>query len=87
MEMTGGNRVWNATSHYGQSQRQRLGNGKPADGNLFLHLTAHANGRPVYGHVYQLLPGVVLAEDYRVTCSPERKRDATAARMDEGDAG
>jgi hypothetical protein len=42
-EMTGRNRALNAARN-GQRQRQLLIKEKLADGKLFLHLTAHANG-------------------------------------------
>ena len=46
-EMTGRNRALNAARN-GQRQRQLLRNGKLADANPFLHLTAHANGCLLY---------------------------------------
>jgi hypothetical protein len=43
-EMTGRNRALNAARNGQKRPRQLLENGKLADGNPFLHLTAHANG-------------------------------------------
>jgi hypothetical protein len=47
--MTGRNRALNAARNNGRKRpRQLLRKEKLADGNPFLHLTAHANGRPLY---------------------------------------
>ncbi len=57
--MTGTNGTLDAARNGPEKQRQLLREARLADGNLFSHLTAHANGRPLYVLCY-LLTSIVI---------------------------